>query len=140
MTNQSNNNFYRHENLALKLEALQASTMSWNRTSYIKYPEFKRRATLPREQVEALVTRLNTSKASHENTDNAGQKATGKSLSQGQINDMLGRLADAGKNREKTPERQRTGAGRVMGVVNTYAWMDGRLLKSRITRPDGNWY
>lgn len=114
--------------------------MSWNRTSYIKYPEFKRLASLPREQVDALVTRLNTSKAADENADNAAKKAMSKRLSQEQVNDLLDRLANAGKNMDKTPERQRTGAGRVMGVVNTYAWMDGRLLRSRITRPDGNWY
>ena len=55
-------------------------------------------------------------------------------------NIMLERLADASKNTEKAPERQRTGAGREMGVVNTYAWINGRLLRSRVTRPDGNWY
>ena len=114
--------------------------MSWNSISYIKYPEFKRLATLPQEQVNALVVRLNTLKSSDENAENAANKANTKSLSQDQINDMLDRLANARTNMEKTPERQRTGAGTVMGVVNTYAWMDGRLLRNRIARPDGNFY
>lgn len=90
------------------------------------------------EQIDALIARLNTSKPTDETTDK--KKAMSKPLSQGQMADMLERLANAVKNKEKTPESQRTGAGKVMGVVNSYAWKDGRLLKSRITRPDGNWY
>jgi len=93
---------------------------------------------MTREQIDALVARLNKSKPSDENDKK--KKAMSKPLSQEQLADMLERLANAVKNKEKTPESQRTGAGKVMGVVNTYAWKDGRLLKSRITRPDGNWY
>ena len=94
---------------------------------------------MTREQIDALVARLNTSKPKCGNDDKK-REAMSKPLSQEQLADMLERLANAVKNKEKTPESQRTGAGRVMGVVNTYAWKDGRLLKSRITRPDGNWY
>lgn len=93
---------------------------------------------MTKEQIDAVVARLNTSKPSDENDKK--KKAVSKPLSQEQLADMLERLANAVKNKEKTPESQRTGAGRVMGVVNSYAWKDGRLLKSRITRPDGNWY
>lgn len=95
---------------------------------------------MPREQVDAIVTRLHTPRPCDENAVMNAGKAIGKPLSKEQIDDMLERLANAKKNKEKTPERQRTGAGRHMGVVNTYAWMDGRLLRSRITRADGNWY
>lgn len=96
---------------------------------------------MTREQIDTLVARLNTSKPTDEHDDADKQrKAMSKPFSQEQLADMLERLANAAKNKEKTPESQRTGAGRVMGVVNTYAWKDGRLLKSRITRPDGNWY
>lgn len=91
------------------------------------------------EQIDALVARLNISK-SKDRHDDKKREAMSKPLTQEQLADMLERLANAVKNKEKTPESQRTGAGRVMGVVNTYAWKDGRLLKSRITRPDGNWY
>lgn len=112
--------------------------MSWNRTSYIKYPEYKQLSGMTSEQIDALVARLNTSKPTDENSDN--KKAASKPLSQKQLADMLERLANAVKNKDKTPESQRTGAGKVMGVVNSYAWKEGRLLKSRITRPDGNWY
>ena len=94
---------------------------------------------MTREQIDALVARLNTSKPTDEH-NNEKIKAMSKPLSQEQLADMLERLANAVKNKAKTPESQRTGAGRVMGVVNTYAWKDGTLLKSRITRPDGNWY
>lgn len=90
------------------------------------------------KQADALVARLNTSKPTDENSDN--KKAASKPLSQEQLADMLERLANTAKNKDKTPESQRTGAGKVMGVVNSYAWKEGRLLKSRITRPDGNWY
>lgn len=113
--------------------------MSWNRTSYIKYPEFTQLSGMTREQIDALVARLNTPKPSDEQDDKK-RKAMSKPFSQEQLADMLERLANAVKNKEKTPESQRTGAGKVMGVVSTYAWKDGRLLKSRITRPDGNWY
>ena len=113
--------------------------MSWNRSSYIKYPEFKQCSGMTREQIDALVARLNTSKLT-DGHDEEKRKATSKPLSQEELADMLERLANAAKNKKKTPESQRTGAGRVMGVVNTYAWKDGRLLKSRISRPDGNWY
>ena len=91
------------------------------------------------EQIDALVARLNISKSKDEHEDKK-REAMSKPLTQKQLADMLERLANAVKNKEKTPESQRTGAGRMMGVVNTYAWKDGRLLKSRITRPDGNWY
>ena len=113
--------------------------MSWIKTTYIKYPEFNQRSrTLPKEQVDAMVARLNTTKA----LDDHGNvtKHNEKKLSREEIDEMLERLADASKNKEKTPERQRTGAGREMGVVNTYAWINGKLLRSRVTRPDGNWY
>jgi len=112
--------------------------MSWNRTPYIKYPEFKRQDSLPKEQVDAMVARLNTIKTMDDNTNATNPSV--KKLSKEQIDEMLERLANADKNKEKTPERQRTGAGREMGVVNTYAWMDGRVLRSRLTRADGNWY
>ena len=94
---------------------------------------------MAREQIDALVGRLNTSKPTEEHDDKK-RKAMRKTLSSEQLADMLERLANVAKNKEKTPESQRTGSGRVMAVVNTYAWKDGRLLKSRITRPDGNWY
>lgn len=112
--------------------------MSWIKTAYIKYPEFKRQTGLPKEQVDAMIARLNTTKTLDDNRN--ATKPIGKQLSQEQIDEMLERLADASKNKDKTPERQRTGAGRNMGVVNTYAWMDGRVLRSRLTRADGNWY
>ena len=114
--------------------------MSWNRSSYIKYPQFKQLSGMTREQIDALVVRLNTSKPTDEHDDDKKKKTMSKPLSQEQLANMLERLANAVKNKDKTPESQRTGAGRVMGVVNTYAWKDGRLLKSRVTRPDGNWY
>ena len=85
-----------------------------------------------------MVARLNTIKTM-DDTTNATNPSV-KKLSKEQIDEMLERLANADKNKEKTPERQRTGAGREMGVVNTYAWMDGRVLRSRLTRADGNWY
>ena len=94
---------------------------------------------MTRERIDALVVRLNTSKPTGEHDDKK-KKTMSKPLSQEQLADMLERLANAVKNKDNTPESQRTGAGRVMGVVNSYAWKDGRLLKSRITRPDGNWY
>lgn len=94
---------------------------------------------MTREQIDALVARLNTWKPTDEHDDEK-RKAMSKPLSQEQLADMLERLANTVKNKAKTPESQRTGAGREMGVVNTYAWKDGRLLKSRFTRPDGNWY
>lgn len=116
-----------------------SNAMSWIKTTYIKYPEFKQRSrTLPKEQVDAMVARLNTTKALDDHGN--ATKHNEKKLSPEEIDEMLERLADASKNKEKTPERQRTGAGREMGVVNTYAWINGKLLRSRVTRPDGNWY
>lgn len=85
-----------------------------------------------------MVARLNTIKTMDDNTNATNPSV--KKPSKEQIDEMLERLANADKNKEKTPERQRTGAGREMGVVNTYAWMDGRVLRSRLTRADGNWY
>ena len=112
--------------------------MSWNKTSYIKYPEYKGQPCLPREQIDAMVARLNTTKTLDGNGN--ATKPSAKQLSKEEIDEMLDRLADAGRNKDKTPERQRTGAAREMGIVNTYAWMDGRVLRSRVTRADGNWY
>lgn len=96
---------------------------------------------MPRGEVDAIVARLSAPKpASKDDAENA-KEANGKlRLNKPQIDEMLERLANTEKNREKTPESRRIGAGKVMGVVNTYAWIDGRLLKSRITRADGNWY
>ena len=62
--------------------------MSWNRTSYIKYPEFKQLSGMTREQIDALVARLNISKPSDENDKK--KKAMSKPLSQEQLADMLG--------------------------------------------------
>ena len=93
---------------------------------------------MTREQIDALAARLNTSKPSDENADKK-KNAISKPLSQEQLADMLERLANAVENKEKTPESPRNGEGRVVGVVNTYAWMYRRLLKSHITRPDGNY-
>lgn len=112
--------------------------MSWNKTSYVKYAEYKGQTSLPREQVDAMVARLNTTKTLDD--DGNATKPIAKQLSREEIDEMLDRLADAERNKEKTPERQRTGAAREMGIVNTYAWTDGRLLRSRVTRADGNWY
>ena len=112
--------------------------MSWVKTTYIKYPEFKRQNSLPKEQVDAMVARLNTIKTSDDNGN--ATKSSDKQLSQEEIDEMLKRLADTTKNKQKTPERQRTGANQEMGVVNTYAWINGKLLRSRVTRADGNWY
>ena len=111
--------------------------MSWNRTSYIKYPEFKQKASIPRDELDAVVARLSAPKPA--DTEKANE-ASEKLLNKEQIDEMLERLANTEKNREKTPERQRIGAAKVMGIVNSYAWIDGRLLKNRITRADGNWY
>lgn len=111
--------------------------MSWIKTSYIKYPEYKRQSSLPKEQVDAMVARLNVIKTLDDNGIATNEDA--KQLTKEKIGEILERLADANKNKEKTPERQRTGADRDMGIVNTYAWMSGRELKHRVTRGDGNW-
>ena len=121
----------------MQVEGSFITAMSWNRTSYIKYPEYKQTASVPRDELDAVVARLSAPKPADTKKAN---EANGKSLSKEQIIEMLERLANTEKNREKTPERQRIGAAKVMGIVNTYAWIDGRLLKSRITRADGNWY
>ena len=133
-------NFIRHENIDSKLGELetQSNIMSWVKTTYIKYPEFKRQDSLPKEQIDAMVARLNTIKTSDDNGN--ATKPSDKQLSQKKIDDTLERLAYTSKNKQKTPERQRTGADQEMGIVNTFAWMNGRLLRSRVTRADGNWY
>ena len=111
--------------------------MSWIKTSYVKYPEYKRQSSLPKEQVNAVVARLNVIKTLDDN-GNATNEGS-KQLTKEKIGEMLERLADAHKNKEKTPERQRTGADRDMGIVNSYAWMSGRELKRLVSRGDGNW-
>lgn len=86
---------------ALAIQQLQSSrsaaavesTMSWNRSSYVKYPEFKQRSGMTREQIDALVARLNTSKPTDEH-NNEKRKAMSKPLSQEQLADMLERLAN----------------------------------------------
>lgn len=113
--------------------------MSWVTASYIKYPEYKRKPRLPKEQLEAMVTRLNVAKKTLDSEGNA-MNSREKHLTQKKVNEMLERLADTEKNKDKTPESQRTGAAKVMGIVNTYAWRDARIVKSRVTRADGNWH
>ena len=113
--------------------------MSWITASYIKYPEYKTKPRLPKEQLEAMVARLNVTKETLDCAGNA-MNSREKHLSQKKVHEMLERLADTEKNKEKTPESQRTGSAKVMGIVNTYAWIDARIVKSRVTRADGNWY
>ena len=112
--------------------------MSWITASYVNYPEYKRIVSLPKGQVDAMVARLNVKKTL--TGEEKAMHSTVKHLSQREIDEMLERLADTERNRGKTPERQRTGSAQVMGIVNTYAWMNARVVKSRITRADGNWY
>ena len=62
---------------------------------------------MTRKQIDALVVRLNTSKPTNEHDDKK-RRAMSKPLSQEQLADMLERPANAVKNKEKTPENQRT--------------------------------
>ena len=62
---------------------------------------------MTREQIDALAVRLNTSKPTNEHDDKK-RRAMSKPLSQEQLADMLKRLANAVRNKEKTPENQRT--------------------------------
>ena len=109
----------------------------------MKYPEANLslgHARLPKEKVDAIVSRLHTPKRSLDTEQETAKELGGKQLTREEIDQMLERLANTEKNKEKTPDRQRTGAGREMGIVNTYAWINGRELRSRRRIADGNWY
>lgn len=114
--------------------------MSWINTRYINYPEKKLslgHQKLSNEQVEAVVDRLNVVKKCEERSNATGPSVN---MTRDEISDMVDRLADKEKNIEKTPERDRTGACKQMGIVNTYAWNDGKILRNNIHQPDGNFY
>ena len=77
--------------------------MSWVTASYIKYPEYKTKPRLPKEQPEAIVARLSVTKKTLDCAGNAINSRE-KHLSQKKVIEMLERLADTEKNKEKTPE------------------------------------
>lgn len=113
--------------------------MSWIYCNYIKYPDGKQslgQQKLPPEKVDAVVERLNVVKKYGELTP---LKST-TTLSKEEIEDMVNRLADKEKNVQKTPDRDRTGACKQMGIVNTYAWNNGSSLRNFSRPADGNFY
>lgn len=113
--------------------------MSWIHISHIHYPETKLslgHKKLPADQVEAIVERLNVVKKHEERT---GPDTT-VTMTKEEISQMVDRLADKDKNFEKTPERDRTGACKQMGIVNTYAWNNGQILGNTMHSADGNFY
>lgn len=114
--------------------------MSWINTTYINYPEKKLslgHQKLASDQVEAVVERLNVVKKCEKPSKVPEPSVT---LTKDEIADMVERLADKEKNVEKTPERDRTGACKQMGIVNTYAWNNGKIIRNNIHTPDGNFY
>ncbi|KXJ22723.1 hypothetical protein AC249_AIPGENE10869 [Exaiptasia diaphana] len=91
---------------------------------------------LPAEKVEAIVERLNVVKK-HEEQSPSKSTIT---LSKEEVEDMVNRLADKDKTVQKTPDRDRTGACKQMGIVNTYAWNNGKSLRNNSRPADGNFY
>jgi hypothetical protein len=88
------------------------------------------------EEVEAIVERLYVVKKK----DEAMIPSKSPQMSREEIAQMVERLADKERNLEKTPERNRTGADRQMGVVNTYAWTNGTNMRDHSHAGDGNFY
>lgn len=115
--------------------------MSWINTNYIKYPESKlklghRKAS--KQEIEETVTRLNVVKKDLSENGQISQ-LNGPKMSSEEIENMLQRLAHKEKNVERTPDRSRTGSYRQLGLVSSYAWTDGRILKSHFKTADGNY-
>lgn len=121
--------------------------MSWTSSTYIKYPDSKLslgHEKLSKEEVDVVVKRLNVPKKSEEIREREArqklQRGSEKRLARNEVESLLDRVANTEKNRRKTPERQRIGADRKMGIVNTYAWMDGSILRRHAKPADGNWH
>lgn len=131
----------KRELITLTLVNNRKVKMSWVYTNYIKYPESKmklghRKAS--KQEIGETIARLNVEKKFP--SDNQGSQQNGPKMSSEEIENMLQRLADPEKNLHRTPERSRTGSDKQMGLVNTYAWTDGRILQSHPKVADGNWY
>ena len=116
--------------------------MSWINANYIKYPESKmklghRKAS--KQEIEETVTRLNVVK---KDSSESYEKSplNGPKMSSEGIDNMLQRLADKEKNMERTPDRSRTGLYEQLGLVSSYAWTDGRILRSHMKTADGNYF
>ncbi|XP_031566742.1 uncharacterized protein LOC116301767 [Actinia tenebrosa] len=113
--------------------------MSWIQSNYIQYPDSKLslgHKKVSAAEVEEIVDRLNVVKK----TEERKLPTTGPKITKEEIEQMVERLADKERNLEKTPERNGTGADEKMGVVNTYAWVNGSIMRNRLKTGDGNFY
>lgn len=113
--------------------------MSWIISNYIQYPDSKLslgHKKVSAAEVEEIVDRLNVVKK----TEERSLPTSGSKITKEEIGQMVDRLADKERNLEKTPERNRTGADKKMGIVNTYAWTNGSIMRNRMHTGDGNFY
>ena len=117
--------------------------MSWIHTNYIKYPESKLKLGHKRvsnKEIYETVKRLTEIKIKP-NADEERFELDEPIMTSKDIKNMLQRLADKDKNLHRTPERCRTGSYEQLGLVNSYAWIDGRILQGRLNPvADGNYY
>lgn len=117
----------------------EIQAMSWIKSNYVQYPDSKLslgHQKVSASEVEEIVDRLNVVKK----TEERSLPTSGPKITKDEIDQMVERLADKDRNLEKTPERNRTGADKQMGIVNTYAWNDGTIMRNRLHTGDGNFY
>ncbi|EDO47749.1 predicted protein [Nematostella vectensis] len=116
--------------------------MSWINCNYVKYPEKKMslgHKKVSPEEADAIVERLYVVNSNCK-SGQAEKTKDGRLRSKEEVEQLLDRLSDKDKNKEKTPDRNRTGSDKQMGIVNTYAWTHGHIMRNHLKTGDGNFY